>query len=171
MVHAKVQLRRGCGEEREGLKAQKAEWSTMANLQENGLAERNPQASAAAASESVMLASFVDACEKRDAMTADVSNAFAQATLPVGAMMKKVEAMKTAMKVQKSNCEDHRSAGCVSATEPQSAQQVCGAQQWQEDSVCVGAQSLTWDAHKFITLAQEVQKGSGELRVFLCSAS
>lgn len=44
---------------------------------------REESASPAAVTESAMLASFVDACEQRDAMTADVPDAFAQARLPI----------------------------------------------------------------------------------------
>ena len=46
---------------------------------------REESASPTAATESVMLTSFIDAYEQRDVMTADVPNAFMQAELPKGA--------------------------------------------------------------------------------------
>ena len=44
---------------------------------------REESASPTAATESVMLTSFIDAYEQRDVMTADVPNAFIQARLPM----------------------------------------------------------------------------------------
>lgn len=57
---------------------QKAEWSKMVIPQENG------QVPKPAAADSAMLTSFIDAHGQRDAMIADVPNAFAQARSPAG---------------------------------------------------------------------------------------